>query len=69
MKRRHYRIHYNDRTQPMRRVKHKHVAWGSVLLAVLAVLILAAGVFAVIKWFGLGGGEDTFLRAIHGASR
>ena len=55
MKRRHYRIHYNDKTRPMHRVKHKQVPWGSILLAVLALLLVAAAVFAVFKWFDLGG--------------
>ncbi|MBO4847718.1 MAG: hypothetical protein J5586_01010 [Clostridia bacterium] len=64
MKRRHYRIHYNDRTQPMRRVKHKHVEWGSVLLVVLALALAAAGTYAVLRWFGIIGAEDPISRAI-----
>lgn len=58
MKRRHYRIHYNDKTQPMRRVKHRQIAWGSIALILLALLIAAAGAFAVYKWLRLGGSES-----------
>ncbi|MBR0134579.1 MAG: hypothetical protein IJM18_00130 [Clostridia bacterium] len=57
MKRRHYRIHYTDHSQPMHRVKRKHVSWGGIALVVLALALIAAGVFAVIKWIELGGSE------------
>ena len=60
MKRRHYRIHYNDKAQPMRRVKHKQVPWGSIALGVLALVLIAAGCFAVIKWMELGGEGGSF---------
>ncbi len=58
MKRRHYRIHYNDKSRPMHRVKHKEIPWGSIALALLALLIVAAGIYAVFKWFEMGGGEN-----------
>ena len=55
MKRRHYRIHYNDKAQPMRRVRHKEVPWGSIALGVLALALVTAGCYAVFKWLELGG--------------
>lgn len=64
MKRRHYRIHYNDKTNPMRRVKHRQIAWGSIMLVALALLIVAVVVFAVIKWYGLGGSEEPLTKLI-----
>ncbi|MCR5809125.1 MAG: hypothetical protein K6G56_06140 [Clostridiales bacterium] len=64
MKRRHYRIHYNDKTRPMRRVKHREIPWGSIMLALLALLLVAAAVFAVFRWFDLGGGENPFTRVL-----
>ncbi|MBR3383544.1 MAG: hypothetical protein IKG85_11000 [Clostridia bacterium] len=67
MKRRHYRIHYNDKAQPMRRVKHRQIAWGSIALAILALLILAAGAYAVFKWIELGG-DGSFLSELGLAS-
>lgn len=63
MKRRHYRIHYNDKSHPMRRVKHKEIPWGSICLAALAMLLVSAGAFAVYKWFQLGG-EGVSLREL-----
>jgi hypothetical protein len=41
----------------MHRVKRKHVSWGGIALVVLALALIAAGVFAVIKWIELGGSE------------
>ena len=64
MKRRHYRIHYNDKSHPMRRVKHREIHWGSIALALLALALIAGGVFAVIKWFELGGTEDPIGRLL-----
>ena len=58
MKRRHYRIHYNDKSHPMRRVKHREIPWGSIALAVLGLLIAAACAFAVVWWFRSGGSLD-----------
>ncbi len=55
MKRRHYRIHYTDHSLPMRRVKHRKIPWLYVLVALAALLIIAAGVLLVIKWFSSGG--------------
>ena len=55
MKRRHYRIHYNYKTYPMRRVKHREIPWGSICLGLLALLLLVGGAFAVKRWFDLGG--------------
>lgn len=66
MKRRHYRIHYNDKSHPMRRVKHKQIPWGSIGLAALALVLVAAGVFAVVKWCSLGGAEDPLSEFING---
>jgi hypothetical protein len=42
----------------MRRVKHREIPWGSIALALLALALIAGGVFAVIKWLELGGSED-----------
>lgn len=56
MKRRHYRIHYIDRAQPMKRVKHREVPWRPILLILLALLIVSIGVVAVLKWTGVNGG-------------
>lgn len=56
MKRRHYRIHYIDRSQPMKRVKHKETPWRVILLVLLALLIVSAGVIAVVQWVGANGG-------------
>ncbi|MBO6060925.1 MAG: hypothetical protein J6P98_02230 [Clostridia bacterium] len=64
MKRRHYRIHYNDKAQPMRRVKHKEVPWGSIALGALLLVLLAAGAFAVFKWIELGGEGVSFSQLI-----
>ncbi len=56
MKRRHYRIHYIDRAQPMKRVKHRETPWRMILLVLLALVIVGAGVVAVLKWVGANGG-------------
>lgn len=55
MKRRHYRIHYNEKTRPMRRIKHKQISWGNIALIVLALIIIAVAVIAILKWRELGG--------------
>ena len=65
MKRRHYRIHYTDHSQPMHRVRRKHISWGGVALAVLALALIAAGVFAVMKWIELGGSEASLPEGLH----
>ena len=55
MKRRHYRIHYIDRAQPMKRVKRREIPWGTLALVLLALVIVAVGVYAVIRWVGANG--------------
>lgn len=55
MKRRHYRIHYTDHAQPMKRVKRREIPWGSIVLVLIALAIIAVGVFAIVKWVGMNG--------------
>ena len=57
MKRRYYKIHHYNYARPMKRVKRRHIVWSSVLLAVLALLLVAVGVLAVLKWIRLGSGR------------
>lgn len=55
MKRRHYRIHYTDHSQPLRRVKRREVPWDVILLALLALAIVAGGAYAIYRWVTRGG--------------
>ncbi|MBO4384843.1 MAG: hypothetical protein J5854_05440 [Clostridia bacterium] len=55
MKRRHYRIHYNERTQPLRRVRHHDVPWDVILLVLLALLIAAGTAYAIYRWVSVNG--------------
>lgn len=58
MKRRHYRIHYNEPTQQMRRKRRSDAPWGTVLLIAAALLITAVGVYAVVRWIGVHGAVE-----------
>lgn len=55
MKRRHYRIHYTDHSQPMRRIKRRDVPWDAILLVLLALLIIAGGAYAIYRWVSVHG--------------
>ena len=66
MKRRHYRIHYNDKSHPMHRVKHREIPWGTICLAAAALILVCAGAFAVVKWFELGGSGVTLRELLEG---
>ena len=54
MKRKYYRIHHVNHAQPMKRVKHIHIIWSHVLLAVLALALVVVSILAIIKWVGMG---------------
>lgn len=55
MKRRHYRIHYNDHTQPLKRVRRREVPWDVILLSLLALLIAAGTAYAIYRWVSVNG--------------